>query len=133
MPRSDIRSNTKFILERISKQNKAKFAAFPFLTFVYVAAFLCAITIISVLVLGRRLPPEVPLYYGLPEGEDQIVLQVQLIIPSVLALIILIVNSITAFFLKNEFLQQTLVLAGLVAAFFSTITTIKIILLVGSF
>ncbi|OGM09819.1 hypothetical protein A2W13_01400 [Candidatus Woesebacteria bacterium RBG_16_36_11] len=85
------------------------------------------------LIRSKYLPPEVPLYYGLPEGEAQIVPSLNLVFPFVFSLIIISINSLITLFIRDDFLKKTLVIGGLVATFFSVITIIKIIFLVGSY
>lgn len=91
------------------------------------------LTILIVLVAQGHLPPQVPLYYGLAEGEEQLSSPLGLIIPSGLSLGILLVNTALTSVIKNDFLQKILVLASFAVTVFSVITTVKIILLVGSF
>ena len=82
---------------------------------------------------SRYLPPEVPLYYGLPEGEAQIVPSLNLVFPFVFSLIIISINTLITSFIKDDFLKKTLIIGGLVTTFFSVITIIKIIFLVASY
>lgn len=90
-------------------------------------------TIGLVVLLQRSLPPEVPLFYGLPKTEEQIAPSLSLIIPSLAALTIIIINLLISQFIKDEYLKSVLVLVGVAGVFFATITTLKIIFLVGSF
>ena len=84
-----------------------------------------------VLLLQKLLPPEVPLYFGLPEGEQQLVGSHFLIIPSTLSLFLVIVNTLISLVIKNDFLIKVLTVASYATTFFSAIATIKIFLLVG--
>jgi len=109
-------------------------AEIPFKNII-IASFSVNLLVIILVFLIRKnyLPPEVPLYYGLPEGEAQLVPSINLIFPSVLALILISLNILITSLIKDDFLKKTLSTASLVATFFSIITTIKIIFLVGSF
>jgi hypothetical protein len=126
------KKNTNFI-GRIKKQKNITLTDLPYLKLVYLSILFCVACVVAILALQRNIPPEVPLFYGLPDGADQLGKRFQLVIPSSMALGIILVNVILAYFLKNEYLKQTLVVAGVVAALFSTITTLRIILLIGSF
>jgi uncharacterized Tic20 family protein len=86
-----------------------------------------------VLLIQRWLPPQVPLFYGKPSGEEQLTSSLVLTLPSIVSLLILLINVSFAAVLKDEFLRKTLVLAAIAVTFFAAITTIKIIFLVGSF
>ena len=103
----------------------------PYLIF----AFGLTIGSILIVLLARTkfLPPEVPLFYGEALGEAQIGKSMGLTIPSLISLLIIVVNLLISFIVRDEFLKRVLILASLATAIFSTITTIKIILLVGSF
>ena len=91
------------------------------------------LAIASVLIGRSFLPPQVPLYYGLPEGEGQLSDSLGLVIPGTVSLLILTVNFILIKMLKEDYLKKILATVSLVASVFAIITTIKIIFLVGSF
>ncbi|MFH1863384.1 MAG: hypothetical protein ABIJ85_00525 [bacterium] len=91
------------------------------------------LAIASVFIGQSFLPPQVPLYYGLPEGESQLANSLGLVIPSTVSLLILTVNFILIKMLKEDYLKKILATVSLVASVFAIITTIKIIFLVGSF
>ncbi len=60
-------------------------------------------TIGLVVLLQRSLPPEVPLFYGLPKTEEQIAPSLNLIIPSLAALTIIIINLLILWYRKRIF------------------------------
>lgn len=105
----------------------------PFFNLLIVSLLICIITISLILLSEERIPPQVPLFYGLPEGEEQIVARLGLTIPSFMALIIIVINTVLATIFENNFVRNALVLTSFAVTLFATITTIKIILLVGSF
>lgn len=88
---------------------------------------------LSALIAQSFLPPQVPLYYGLPIGEEQLSSPLGLVIPGVVSLLILSVNFMLIKITKDDFLKKILAIVALVASFFAIITTYKIIFLVGSF
>lgn len=90
------------------------------------------ITILIVVVLQTKLPPQVPLFYGAAEGEAQLVPTWGLVIPSAFSLLVVVANTALLSFTKQEFIQKVLIFSAFVVTLFSTVTTIKIILLVGS-
>lgn len=91
------------------------------------------VIIALVVILQRTLPPQVPLYYGLPRGEEQLAPSINLIIPSLLSLAIVVVNSSILLVIEDDFLQKVLVFTAAACVFFSSITTIQIFFLVGAF
>jgi hypothetical protein len=100
-----------------------------FLTLAFVINLLVGLTAFLVQPL---LPPQIPLYYGMAESERSVAPSLALVIPTLASLGILGLNFTLGFFIEDEFLKKTLVLSGLVASFFATIATLRIIFLVGS-
>ena len=106
----------------------------PYKNIIFISFFINILGIVLILLIKKNhLPPEVPLYYGLPEGEAQIVPSINLIIPSIFSLGIISINTLITSLLKDDFLKKTLVIASLATTFFSVITIIKITFLIGSF
>jgi len=124
--------NTILIKKKLEEQNRSFFSKVAFARFVLASFIVNIIIIILVFVLGGFLPPEVPLLYGLPEGQDQLVSTYYLAIPALVSLIITIVNLILSSIVNDDLSKKALILISLVITLFSTITTIKIIFLVGS-
>ena len=85
--------------------------------------------IIIIILISNRLPPQVPLYYGIPRGERQLVSPLALILPIALSSLFITLNSVFAYFTKTVFLKNILVIGGFFASLLSVITVIKIILL----
>jgi len=108
-------------------------AKIPFKKLVVASLLLNILTSVFVLTIKNRLPPEVPLFYGLPIGEGQLATSISLVIPAVISSLIIVINVALTPFLQEDFLKKTLILAATVSALFSAITTIKIVFLVGSF
>ena len=96
------------------------------------ASIVSIITIAGVIILRGFLPPQLPLFYGLPKGEQQLTSSINLVIPSLISLGIIVINYSLSTLLEDDFLKKALVLTAIVCVFFSTITTIKIFFLVGS-
>lgn len=88
---------------------------------------------IAIIVLKGFLPPIVPLLYGNPTGSGQLVPTLGLIIAPGISLIIIVINIILSLTVKNDFLRKTLAISTLLISVLTTITIIKIILLVGYF
>ncbi len=102
----------------------------PYLTGGLIVNVLMIILAISI---QRFLPPQIPLFYGMAEGEAQLSRSIFLFLPNTFALIILLSNIFLALLTSENFFKKILIVAGVIATFFATITTIKIFLLVGSF
>ncbi len=88
--------------------------------------------VLVVLLLGN-LPPVVPLLYGLPKGEDQLVPKIALIVPLLIAQVITVINMVLVKHTKDHFSQRALVYLVVAVNSLAIITVVKIVLLVGSF
>lgn len=104
----------------------------PFLRLIKITLSINLFIILFILVLHKTLPPQIPLYYGLPEGEEQLAPVFFLTLPSILSIFILGLNIILGTWLKEDFLKKILIASSLPITFFSAITTLKIFFLVGS-
>ena len=91
------------------------------------------LVIVLVFIANSYLPPEVPLFYGLVYGEEQLASSYLLVLPSLVSLIIILINSMVSMYVEDKFIKSVLIITNFAVTFFSIITTIKIILLVGSF
>jgi hypothetical protein len=118
---------------RKAHKTKAELKHTPYPKLIAVSFVINILNILIIFVFRSRLPPEVPLFYGFAEGEDQLTNTLGLTIPSIFALSVILVNNLISLFVGNIFLKQILILAGFVVTIFATVTTYKIILLVGSF
>lgn len=86
---------------------------------------------VFILIFKNHIPPEIPLYYGLPEGAKQLARSEFIILPPIVSSLIISLNYLLGTLLKNEFLLRILVMTGVVACLFSTIAIVKILLLVA--
>ena len=88
---------------------------------------------ILVFILKKDLPPIVPLFYGLPVSDNQLVQSSHLIIPPIAASILALLNFELANLTKDLFLGKILNALTLAVTLLSAISIIEIILLVGVF
>lgn len=100
---------------------------------VIISVLLSVGTMVGITILRDAIPPEVPLFYGLPEGEEQIAPQNLFYLPSLLALTFTVINIALATLFDNKYPQRVLIITGFAASIFASITTLQIIRLVGSF
>lgn len=99
----------------------------------YVVSFaLNVLAIVSSLFATFILPPEVPLLFGLPQTEEQIVPSFLVSLPNAVALIITFLNALLAIYLDDAYLKRVLSFVSLAITILSLIATSKIIFLVGS-
>ncbi|MCL4382848.1 hypothetical protein M1545_03600 [Patescibacteria group bacterium] len=130
----------EFSKEKVKKIWREKFGTqelvtdvTPFKNFV-LASVVVNIVIILFIALGQGfLPPEVPLFYGMPEGQMQVSSKWFLLMPSSLALVFIVINLVISSFVKekDDFLKRVLILGAITMTLFSIVTTVKIFFLVG--
>lgn len=118
---------------KFPKKGQEIIKTLPFVKYIYLSIVVNFLIITAIFVVKKNLPPEVPLFYGLPKSENQLVPSTSLILPSLISLAIIALNSFLAYLTKDEFLKKTLVMATFASTFFSVVTTLKIVFLVGSF
>lgn len=117
---------------KLSKELSANTEGIPYIKearFVFFANLgLIAIS----LALFALLPPEIPVFYGLPTGAEQIRPWWFISIPSLSSIFILGLNILLAKLTSQDFLKRALILAAFTVSFLSFVTTVKIIFLVGN-
>ena len=117
----------------MSKLFRVEKVEFPFRKYVMASIVINLLSILGVLAIGKFLPPQIPLFYGLAEGEEQLASSWSLIIPNTLALAITLANILISLSAKDDFIKRALIITSIAATFLATITTVKIAFLVGSF
>jgi hypothetical protein len=85
------------------------------------------IVCVWILVIQGSLPPQVPLFYGLPQGEEQLTFAQLLLVPPVIAIIISIINFLLIRAIKVEFLKMVLLAGMVLTTILSSVTIAKII------
>lgn len=95
------------------------------------AVFFTSLQIILLLLVWGKLPPQVPLLYSRPWGEEQIVAKSWLFLLPFLSLMVAVSNQMVASFLAKEvFIGKILGWATAVFALLALITLFQIIRLV---
>lgn len=89
-------------------------------------------TIALGLIAQLILPPEIPLYYGLPQTTDQIAPSLLIILPSGISIIVTLLNAICSTKTQDNYLKKALAFTSIAVSILAIITTYKIIFLVGS-
>ena len=105
----------------------------PFKGYFYFSSSISLLAAFVVFFTLNILPPVVPLLYGHPEGQAQLVPKLALLVAPAAAMTITIINATLTVLMKNEFLQKILVISAFLISVLSAITVLKIIFLVSSF
>ncbi|KKP47600.1 MAG: hypothetical protein UR39_C0003G0005 [Candidatus Woesebacteria bacterium GW2011_GWA1_33_30] len=94
------------------------------------------ITNLSVILIGLLariiLPPEIPIFFGLPQTEEQLAPALFITIPPTISLIFVLINSTMAIHIESFYIKKSLAFGSLAITLLSTIAAFKIIFLVGS-
>lgn len=97
-------------------------------------SFILPLALIGVIVaLHGFIPPQLPLFYGLPTGESQLASSWGILIAPATSIVISVVNLAIIFRVENVFYKRILVVSSFLIATLVTITVVKIIFLVGLF
>ena len=102
-----------------------------FIKFVYTALIFNLLNVVVVVLMQKNLPPELPLFYGYTQSDQQLSTTFGLFIPGVVSLAITLVNTALSILIPNDFLKKTLSIASFVISLLFLITVLKIIFLVG--
>lgn len=108
-----------------------KFEKIPLLKIVIV----CLLINVSLIIIGTLsqfiLPPQIPLFFGLPQTEQQLASSIYIILPALLSLIITLFNLFLVTKLYDIYLKKMFIFTSLVLTLLSSVAIIKIIFLVG--
>jgi len=110
----------------IEKTNKL-----PLKNFIIVSFFVNIVCLILSFLSKIILPPEIPLFYGLPQNQEQITKSFYLFLPSGISLVLTVINTYISLSINNIYLKKILAMATFLLTILSTVTLIKIIFLVG--
>lgn len=86
---------------------------------------------LSLLLFKSILPPLAPLFYGRPMGEAQLTKTLGLLIAPGVGILITLLNLFLSLGIKDDFLKKLLAISAIIISVLTTITIIKIVLLVG--
>jgi len=89
--------------------------------------------LVFLIIKFNSLPEQVPLYYSLPWGEDQLASTTSLFLLPTFSIVILLLNNLIAtFFLKNIHLfSRLLIIFSLIFSFLSAISLTRIITIIS--
>lgn len=93
---------------------------------------LLTVQILIIISVWRSLPPEIPLLYSHPWGEDQLAVSPGIIILPIASLVVFLTNSVIAKLATKEevLIKQMLTLTSLVFSFLIFISLVQIIRLI---
>lgn len=128
------KKNLQFINTQKAKGvNKFLSDKIALVKFVYTALFFSLLNIIIVLLMQKNLPPELPLFYGYTESDQQLTTPFGLLIPGAISLTVILINSTLSILIPNDFLKKTLSVTSFLISMLLLITVLKIIFLIGFF
>lgn len=90
------------------------------------------IFLIISLVSNLILPPQIPIFYGLPKTTEQLGKSIYIILPSLVSILITIINAVLAINIESQHQKRILAFSSLLVSILAIVTTYKIIALVGS-
>lgn len=105
----------------------------PLRGYLYGAVALNLTVILALVLFKGFFPPVIPVLYGKPTGESQLLPILGLFITPAVSLVIIVSNAVIAAFSRDVFLKKILVLTALLVSFLTTIAVLKVIFLTGFF
>ena len=105
----------------------------PHKGFVVASVAVGVVLAILIIIFKSYLPPVVPLFYGRPEGAEQLVSTLDLLLAPVFIILIVSLNLFVSKFVNDNFIKTILVASSFLISVLVSITIIKIIFLVGFF
>lgn len=124
--------NFKKIKEVSHIKMDPRFEKLPLKYLFVISFFINLIFILFGLASTFILPPEIPLFYGLPKNSAQLAKSLYIIIPAAVSMVITIVNAVISINIESQYLKRAMAFASLSVTILSVIATYKIIFLVGS-
>jgi O-antigen/teichoic acid export membrane protein len=109
-----------------------EFEKLPLKKMFVVSIFIGLITLVVSLGSIIILPPVIPLLYGLPQNDEQLVPNILIIVPSLVTIIFSFVNIFISLNSESNYLKKILAFSSILVCILTVITTFKIIFLVGS-
>lgn len=104
-----------------------------FKNYYYSSLVLSVLSAILIFIFKGMLPPVVPLLYGSPVGDGQLVPGLGLLLAPGVSLGITIGNMFLSRGVKDIFFKRILAISSVLVAILATITVVKIFFLVGYF
>ena len=88
--------------------------------------------LLVVLALQGSLPPLVPLFFGRPLGEEQLVPKIYLVVPLAFSILIVLINTLLLKLIREDLLQKILLATTFLVTALSFVTIFQVIRLVGN-
>jgi hypothetical protein len=98
---------------------------------VYSSFFLCVFAIFLPLLFIQKIPPEIPLLFSRPWGQERLVNKGTFLVFPLIIFVFLVINFRFAsiFFKKQKLLSQLIIWTSLIISLFTAITVIQIMLI----
>ena len=109
-----------------------RFEKLPLKNLFLVAFFISLIFLILGLFSIFILPPEIPIFYGLPKTSEQLGRSFYIILQSLVSMTLTALNAIISINIDSQHLKRTLAFTSILVCTLNIIATYKVISLVGS-
>jgi len=104
-----------------------------FKNYFYTSIALDLVMMLAIVLLKGFLPPVVPLLYGNPTGNSQLLPTLGLLVAPGISLTVTVINISLSLIIKEEFLRKILAVSSVLVTILVAITVIKVFFLVGYF
>lgn len=118
---------------QVNSKIKFYWEKLPLKSCVYASFGVSLFLALVILLFQKALPPQVPLFYGEPVGEGQLVGSAYLLVAPLFAFAITLLNSFIASKIDDDFTKKFLIVSAFFVSILIFITLTKVFFLVGTF
>lgn len=105
----------------------------PLFNLIVFSTVINIVTIVLGLVSRFFLPPLIPIFFGLPQTDEQLASSIYILIPPTITVLLTFINIAISLKIQSNYNKRVLAFTTFALSILSTIAVVKIILLVGSF
>lgn len=116
----------------VNKYINPEFEKLPLKKMYIVSTIASLILVVIGLLTQIILPPQIPLFYGLPQNDSQLAPSILIVLPAIISILITAINAFIATRTHDNFLKKTLAFCSISICLLVAITTLKIIFLISS-
>lgn len=116
----------------IFKKIKPEFEKLPLKKLFLTIIVISLVTVLFGLVSQIFLPPQIPLFFGLPQTKSQLAPSILIVLPSLISIFISLTNVFISIKIHDVYLKKVLAFSAITVSIMAAITTLKIIFLISS-
>lgn len=116
----------------IFKKVKPEFERLPLKSLFVTTIIISTVTILLGLIAQIILPPQIPLFFGLPQTKSQLAPAIFIILPSAISILFTLLNIFISIKTHDNYLKKVMAFSAITVSIMASITTFKIVFLISS-